>query len=107
MAEIRRLPGVSWFSSVFSLPTLTRPSYSRARVSIVGASIRQGPHHGAQKSMTTGIDESKTSDFQLSSVNSFTPSAIVRLIEERKSRKGQNLMHLGGTVSAEYGGIIR
>src|SRR4051794_22648411 len=49
MAEIRRLPGVSWFSSVFILPTLTRPSNSRASVSMVGASIRQGPHHGAQK----------------------------------------------------------
>ncbi len=73
---MRRLPGVSWFSSVFILPTLTLPSYSPASFSMVGASMRQGPHQGAQKSTTTGIGESRTSDFQFPSVNSFTLPAI-------------------------------
>ena len=35
--EMRRLPGMSWFSSQFILPTLTLPSYSAASFSMVGA----------------------------------------------------------------------
>ena len=55
IAEIRRLPGVSGFSSVSILPILTLPWNSSASFSIVGASMRQGPHQGAQKSTTTGV----------------------------------------------------
>jgi hypothetical protein len=43
---------------------------------MVGASVRQGPHQGAQKSTTTGTEESRTSDFQVASVNSITLPAI-------------------------------
>src|SRR4051794_865978 len=94
MAEIRRPPGVSEFSSVFILPILTLPSSSPASFSIVGASIRQGPHHGAQKSTITGTDESRTSDFQLASVNSSTFAAISRLAPQSKvqGRTGLNAL---------------
>src|SRR5262249_14238281 len=44
--------------------------------SMVGPSIRHGVHQGAQKSTTTGTVESKTSDFQLLSVNSITLAMV-------------------------------
>ena len=40
---------------VFIFPTMARPSYSVASASITGATMRQGPHHVAQKSNTTGF----------------------------------------------------
>ena len=42
------------FSSVLSLNTLILPSNSLAISSTIGATMRQGPHHGAQKSISTG-----------------------------------------------------
>src|SRR5262249_10569088 len=69
LAEARRPPGPSWFWSVFIFPILTLPWYSPASLSIVGASERHGAHQGAQKSTRTGMDESRTSDCQLASVN--------------------------------------
>src|SRR5262249_11242008 len=45
MAEMRYRAATFWASSVFSLATLTLPAKSLAILSIVGASIRQGPHH--------------------------------------------------------------
>src|SRR5436190_15104046 len=50
-----------WFSSTFTLPTLTRPLYSPANSSREGAIILHGPHHGAQKSSITGVAEDVTS----------------------------------------------
>src|SRR3990172_9425675 len=49
------------FSSTFSLAILTLPSSSVAISSRAGAIIRQGPHHSAQKSTTTGSAEPSTS----------------------------------------------
>src|SRR2546430_16020462 len=37
---------------MFSLPNATRPEYSFASCSTIGATILQGPHHAAQKSTT-------------------------------------------------------
>src|SRR5207249_63657 len=45
-------PDVKGFSSTFSLPKATRPEYSLASCSMMGATIRQGPHQAAQKSTT-------------------------------------------------------
>src|SRR5438093_9521570 len=45
-------PDVKGFSSTFSLPKATRPAYSLASCSMMGATVRQGPHHAAQKSTT-------------------------------------------------------
>src|SRR5207247_400015 len=46
------MPG---WSSVLSLPSLTSGSSSAAARSNDGAITLQGPHHGAQKSTTTGM----------------------------------------------------
>src|SRR5436189_4019551 len=45
-------PDVKGFSSTFSLSKATRPEYSLANCSMMGATIRQGPHQAAQKSTT-------------------------------------------------------
>lgn len=44
----------SEFSSTSHFPTLTRPSYSTANSSIIGAIFLQGPHQVAEKSTTRG-----------------------------------------------------
>src|SRR6186713_148269 len=44
----------SGFSSELIFTSLTRPPKSCATLSRVGPSVRHGPHHGAQKSTTTG-----------------------------------------------------
>jgi hypothetical protein len=44
------------------------PARSPASASSIGATARHGPHHGAQKSTSTGIGLSSTSFFQLASV---------------------------------------
>src|ERR1044071_4163792 len=48
-------------SSTFSLPILALPSYSDATASMVGVICRQGPHHSAQKSTSTGTADCSTS----------------------------------------------
>src|SRR3954466_8803073 len=48
------LPAIAGFSSILSLATLILPCISVAISSSDGAIIRQGPHHSAQKSTTTG-----------------------------------------------------
>lgn len=55
------------------LTAVILPSYSRASSSTIGAIMRQGPHHGAQKSMRTGTLESRT--FSLKSVSLTGPAA--------------------------------
>src|SRR6516162_2195952 len=52
---------------MFSLTILTLPSSSLAISSRAGAICRQGPHHSAQKSTTTGVDDFKTSASKVSS----------------------------------------
>ena len=51
---------VRGLSSALSLAKVTRPSYSVARSSTIGAIARQGPHHGAQKSTITGASAPRT-----------------------------------------------
>ena len=50
------------------------PSYSTASSSTIGAIMRHGPHHGAQKSIRTGTLESNT--FSLKSVSLTGPAAV-------------------------------
>src|SRR5262249_5621077 len=66
------LTAVSWLASVFSLPTLTLPANWSAMRSMVGPSIRHGPHQGAQKSTSTGTSLLVTSCSQLVVVISLT-----------------------------------
>jgi hypothetical protein len=54
-------PDISGFSSTFILQNFTLPAYASANFSVIGARERQGPHHGAQKSTTTGIRDLVTS----------------------------------------------
>lgn len=49
---------IALFESTSHLPIVTLPSYSPASSSMIGATIRQGPHHSAQKSITSGLPES-------------------------------------------------
>src|SRR5215510_14235345 len=59
---------VAPFASTSSLPTLTRPLYSSAIASTVGAIARHGAHQAAQKSTRTGVPDFTTSVSKLSSV---------------------------------------
>src|SRR5690242_10166504 len=54
MPRIENFGGVCGFSSTFSLTTLSLPLFSAATCSRIGAIIRHGPHHSAQKSTSTG-----------------------------------------------------
>src|SRR3954465_4750334 len=64
------------FSSVLSL-TILRSGRSPAISSRTGATTRQGPHQGAQKSTRTGASDSRTSAWKVVSVTSFRVPAIV------------------------------
>src|SRR5687768_4507491 len=70
MLRMPYLAAVRGLSSVFSLRNSTLPSYSSASSSTIGATMRQGPHHGAQKSTSTGLSAWRTSSSQLVSVTS-------------------------------------
>src|SRR5260370_32497772 len=48
--------------SVLTLTSLSRPGRSFAICSTAGDTIRQGPHHGAQKSTSTGTVLCSTTD---------------------------------------------
>src|ERR1700754_1757986 len=64
MVGIPRTPyfcGTCGFSSMLILAIVTLPFSSPASSSSAGAIIRQGPHHSAQKSTTTGVLEFSTS----------------------------------------------
>jgi hypothetical protein len=56
-------PGMVGCSSMFILTSLTLPLAARTAFSSTGVSCRQGPHQGAQKSISTGwrFDSSMTS----------------------------------------------
>ena len=56
-------PGIAGCSSMFILTSLTLPLAARTAFSRIGVSWRQGPHQGAQKSISTGwrFDSSMTS----------------------------------------------
>src|SRR5690606_10756905 len=70
--RIFRAPETSGLSSEFSFTSFTRPAKSDATFSMIGPSVRHGPHHGAQKSTTTGIvfDASRTSRSNVAVVTS-------------------------------------
>src|SRR3712207_9070915 len=68
---MERMP--SWeetcgFSSTLSLAIFTLPAISLEISSRAGPIMRQGPHHLAQKSSTTGSEDCRTSCAKLASV---------------------------------------
>src|SRR4051794_34440140 len=61
---------VCWLSSTLSLTIFSASPRSPAISSSTGATMRHGPHHGAQKSTRTGVSDSRTSAWKLLSVTS-------------------------------------
>src|SRR5215475_3998850 len=59
-------------SSTLILATFSLPAYWLARSSTMGATERQGPHQGAQKSTRTGVSLFKISPSNEASVTVFT-----------------------------------
>src|SRR5438046_4489582 len=59
-----------------SLPNLTRWPCSCSSSRKIGSTARQGPHHGAQKSTTTGPSASSTSCAKFASVSSCIGSML-------------------------------
>ena len=77
---IPRMPyfgGVFGFSSTFSFATFRRSLYNSASSSMIGATIRQGPHHSAQKSTSTGSSPERTSLPKFSS-----PTAVILALKK-------------------------
>src|SRR5881398_1423241 len=70
---------ISGFSSMLSLTMRTAPLVARTVFSRIGPSCLHGPHHGAQKSTTTGAskDPSTTSAMKFAVVTSLTGAAPV------------------------------
>src|SRR5262245_4812161 len=64
---------VAGFSSTLSLTILTLPFIEPAISSSAGAIWRQGPHHSAQKSTTTGSPDFNTSASNVASETLPTP----------------------------------
>src|SRR5215472_8780596 len=67
------------WSSIFILTNLTAPFAERTAFSRTGVSCLHGPHHGAQKSTTTGCrrDSSSTSFLKVCVVVSLTRLSAV------------------------------
>src|SRR5258708_39518637 len=61
---------VRWFASTSIFVTFSLPSYSPAICSMMGATMRQGPHQVAQKSTRTSPLDCSTSDPNVASVTS-------------------------------------
>src|ERR1700739_1017388 len=78
---------------MLSLTTFSSPARSLAISSTTGATIRHGPHHGAQKSTSTGFSDSSTSAWKLLSVTSATlamlaPYGLVRVTSKSIAGEG-------------------
>src|SRR6185312_3064024 len=70
--------------STSTLPITALPSYSLESSSTKGPTIRQGPHHSAQKSSITGLSDFRTNSWKFESVISI---AIVSKFRSTKIRK--------------------
>src|SRR5579862_4048342 len=72
-------PGIAGCSSIFILTSLTLPLAARTAFSRTGVSCLHGPHHGAQKSTSTGwrLDSSMTSLTKVCVVVSLTDASAV------------------------------
>src|SRR5262249_16748316 len=108
---LKRAP-VAPFASTSSLPTLTRPLYSSAIASTVGAIARHGAHQAAQKSTKTGVLDFRTSFSKLPSVISIVfahmnpPKKNSTLV--RQFKWGQTPHYLNSWVAEfRYGGVCR
>jgi len=69
---------VAGFSSILSLAMRTRPAISAARSSNIGLIARQGPHHGAHRSTSTGMGDRSTSAAKVASVTTTGAPFVLR-----------------------------
>src|SRR5256885_8203663 len=70
-AGILRMPNfieIPGLLSTFTLPTTALPLYSFDISSTTGPTIRQGPHHSAQTSTSTGLSDLSTNSSKFASV---------------------------------------
>src|SRR3974377_717886 len=102
---------VCGFSSTLSLTTFTFGPSEPAISSSAGAMLRQGPHHSAQKSTTTGLVAFNTSDSNV--LSETLPTAmgcyLVVLPEGRRTYEwgSEASRHFHGQVTAESALSIR
>jgi len=71
MVGIARMPNsaaIASFSSMLTLAIVILPSNSVASSSRTGAIALQGPHHGAQKSTSSGVADPATAALKVSVV---------------------------------------
>lgn len=71
----------SGFSSTLTRMTFTPPAWSRAIASSTGAIIRQGAHHGAQKSTTTGTEARTSASKDASSASTSQGSRFLQFAQ--------------------------
>src|SRR5262245_42535983 len=96
------LAAVCGFSSTLSLTIFTLPLSVPAISSRAGAIIRQGPHHSAQKSTTTGPVAFNTSDSKVASETLPTAMGLTSLllVEAKRSLGRQKLWTRSDSVKA-------
>src|SRR5436309_6021872 len=94
---------ISWFSSTSSFKTLRRPAYSVAISSSVGAMVRQGPHHAAQKSTRTGTVALMTSPSKVCSV---TAAAFPMEKPPRGPSIGQTAIPMPARLETVHCGLV-
>src|SRR6476661_5145007 len=79
-------PAVFGFSSTLSFTIFTLSPSWPAISSSAGPIMRQGPHHSAQKSTTTGSADFKTSDSKLASDTLPTAMTTTSYVERGENR---------------------
>src|SRR5712671_889210 len=91
MLRIANCEAIRWFWSTSTLATLTLPRYCFATSSTTGDTMRQGPHHSAQKSTSTGTCDLSTSASNVLSLTWITASAM-----------SENSLHDEGTTGSRH-----
>ena len=71
-----KLAASDWFASTSSLASSIWPPRLETAASRAGPSWRQGPHHSAQKSTTTGTSRERSTT-RVANSDSFTSKIIV------------------------------
>src|SRR5690242_6215087 len=91
------------FSSTLSLTILTLSPIAPAISSSAGAIMRQGPHHSAQKSTTTGPDALSTSASKFASET--LPTAMEYLVRIGGLGRSRNVGTVTVSVKAPHAGV--
>src|SRR5690606_32239229 len=105
------MPGLA---STSTFASSTRPSVSATTFSMIGPSVRHGPHHSAHRSTTTGtvFERSMTAVWKVASVTSTMPAivAVGRVVAGSAGRLGRSertSTPMGASVAADVEGIDR